>query len=77
MYNYRKIKYIFGCIILVFMFVFFLWNNIDDFQTRIGDSIDMLTGKANLTTVNLSTFALFSNSLVVYNNFKDNPLFGS
>ena len=37
----------------------------------------MLTGKANLTTVNLSTFALFSNSLVAYNSFRDNPIFGS
>lgn len=77
MYNYRKIRYIFGGIILMFVFVFFLWNNIGDFQIRIGDSIDMLTGKANLTTVNLSTFALFSNSLVAYNSFKDNPIFGS
>ena len=77
MYNYRKIRYIFGGIILMFVFVFFLWNNIGDFQVRIGDSIDMLTGKANLTTVNLSTFALFSNSLVAYNSFRDNPIFGS
>ena len=77
MYNYRKIRYIFRSIIFMFVFVFFLWNNIGDFQVRIGDSIDMLTGKANLTTVNLSTFALFSNSLVAYNSFKDNPIFGS
>jgi len=77
MYNYRKIRYTFVSIILMFVFVFFLWNNIGDFQVRIGDSIDMLTGKANLRTINLSTFVLFSNSLVAYNSFKDNPIFGS
>ena len=77
MYNYRKIRYVFAGIIIVFVFVFFLWNNISEFQVRIGDSIDMLTGKANLETVNLSTFALFSNALVAYNSFKDSPIFGS
>lgn len=77
MYNHRKTRYIFGCTVLMFVFVFLVWNNISAVQLRIGDSIDMLTGKANLTTVNLSTFSLFSNSLVAYNSFKDNPIFGS
>jgi len=77
MYNYRKIRYIFGSIVLIFILIFFLWNNVGDFRLRIGDSVDVLAGRASLETSNLSTFALFSNALVAYNSFKNNPIFGS
>lgn len=77
-YNYRRrIGYVFLGAISIFLLIFFLWNNISDFRMRIDDSVNVLTGKASLETVNLSTFTLFSNALVAYNSFKDNPVFGS
>ena len=76
-YNYVKMRYLAmgGALIVVVMF--FAYNNIGDIKMRVDDSIDVLTGKMNLYSANLSTFTLFSNALVAYESFKDNPVFGS
>ena len=76
-YNYVKIRYLAIGSALIVVVMFFAYNNIGDIKIRVDDSIDVLTGKMNLYSANLSTFTLFSNALVAYESFKDNPVFGS
>jgi len=76
-YNYVKIRYLVIGTMLIAVLIFFAYNNIGDLKMRIDDSIDVLTGKMNLYSANLSTFTLLSNTLVAYESFKDNPVFGS
>jgi len=75
-YNFGKIKYFILITLLLAGFVFFLWFNVEDFKMRINDSFDVLVGEKSLEKSNLSTFALFSNVLVTYETFLDNPIFG-
>jgi O-antigen ligase len=75
-YNLGKAKYLFLFGLVSFIFVFFLWFNVDDFRLRIGDSFEVMTGEKELEESNLSTFALFSNTLVTYRTFLDSPIFG-
>ena len=75
-YNYGKIRYLFLIGLISFLLIIFFWNYIGDFKMRIGDSIEVISGKKSLETSNLSTFALFSNALVTYKVFLNNPLFG-
>jgi len=76
-YNYGKIRhFIFGTIFLLII-SFFAYKNIRDLRIRVDDSVNVTAGKMELYSANLSTFALFSNALVAYESFKDNPVFGS
>jgi len=76
-YNYGKIRhFIFGTIFLLTI-SFFAYKNIIDLRIRVDDSVNVIAGKMDLYSANLSTFALFSNALVAYESFKDNPVFGS
>lgn len=76
-YNYGKIRHlIFGTTILLTI-SFFAYKNIRDLRIRVDDSINVIAGKMELYSANLSTFALFSNALVAYESFKNNPVFGS
>jgi len=76
-YNYGKIRHLIVGAILVFMLIFCLYSTVGDFKMRVDDSFNVITGKTCLETTNLSTFALFSNALIAYSSFKDNPVFGS
>ncbi len=76
-YNYVKIRYLVIGSALIVVVMFLAYNNIGDIKMRVDDSIDVLTGKMSLYSANLSTFTLFSNALVAYESFKDNPVFGS
>lgn len=77
MYNYRKWSYLIVYTIIISALVLLIYNNISEFRTRVDDSVSILTREMELQEGNLSTFALFSNALVAYNSFKDNPFFGS
>jgi O-antigen ligase len=76
-YNYGKIRNIVTGIVLIIVFIFFTYTNINTIKMRIDDSIGVLRGEMSLEKANLSTFTLFSNALVAYESFKDNPVFGS
>ena len=76
-FNYSKMKYLLTGTAVIFILMFFAYDNIPDLTMRVDDSINTLTGKAKLEETNLSTYALFSNTLVAWESFKDNPLFGS
>jgi len=76
-YNYGRIRHlIFGTIFLLII-SFFAYKNIRDIRIRVDDSVNVIAGKMDLYSANLSTFGLFSNALVAYESFKDNPVFGS
>lgn len=75
-YNYGKIRYLFLIGLILFILPVLLWNYVGDFKMRIGDSVDVITGEKSLEAANLTTFAMFSNALVTYKVFLDNPLFG-
>lgn len=64
LYNYRKARYIIIGILSICVLVFFLYNIVDDFKIRVDDSVNVITGKTKLESANLSTFALFSHTLV-------------
>jgi len=76
-FNYAKIKYFLISTAVISILMFFAYDNISDLKMRVDDSINTLTGKTKLEETNLSTYALFSNTLVAWESFKDNPLFGS
>jgi hypothetical protein len=76
-YNYGKFKYLIFFGFVLFLFTFFLWNNVEEVKMRVSDSFYVLTGEKKLETVNLSTFALFSNALVTKQAFLNNPIFGN
>ena len=76
-YNYTKIRYLVIGTVLIVVIIFFAYTYIGDIKMRVDDSINVLTGKISLYSANLSTFTLFSNALVAYESFKDNPVFGS
>lgn len=76
-YNNRKWSYVIVSTIIITAFVLFTYSNIVEFRTRVNDSVSVLSREMELQEGNLSTFALFSNALVAYNSFKNNPFFGS
>jgi hypothetical protein len=77
LFNYTKIRYLVVGTVLISILMFFAYVNVADLKIRIDDSINAFTGKTKLEETNLSTFTLFSNALVAWESFKDNPVFGS
>ncbi len=76
-FNYAKTRYLVVGTVLISILLFSAYDNIADLKIRVDDSINALTGKTELEETNLSTFTLFSNALVAWESFKDNPVFGS
>lgn len=76
-YNYGKLRHLIMGAMVTFVLMFVLYNVQVDFKMRVDDSINVISGKTSLETTNLSVFSLFSNALVTYNNFRENPIFGS
>jgi O-antigen ligase len=70
------LSYIIVAGLLVLAAAYYIDNNVYAVKWKISDSIEYLTGKRELDKVNLSTYATFSNSLVAYYSFRDNPIFG-
>jgi len=76
-YNYGKIRHLIFGTTFILIISFFAYKNITELRIRVDDSVNVIAGKMELHSANLSTFALFSNALVAYESFKDNPVFGS
>lgn len=75
--NYNKIKYILFSGLISLILILFFYSNVPPFKSRVDDSLAILTNKILPEQTNLSTFTLFSNALVAFESFKNNPLFGS
>lgn len=75
--NYRKLKYFVMLTLIFAIFSFLMYRSNVDFKTRIDDSFGVLLGKADIENTNFSTFASYSNALIVYNNLKNKPFIGS
>ena len=76
-YNHGKIRHFVVGAVLISILMFSAYHSIADLKIRVDDSINALTGKVRLEKTNSSTFTLFSNALVAWESFKDNPVFGS
>jgi len=77
MLNYRRVKLIAICSLILLSLGFMVYNTLPDIRMRINDTVAVLSGKKPLEKVNLSTFAVYSNGFVAYKSFRHNPLFGS
>ena len=75
--NYMKIRHTLVILVSGAMFLFLAFQNSIDFRTRVVDSVSVLSSKTTLDKVNLSTFALYNNALIVYGSFKAKPFIGS
>lgn len=74
--NNMKFRYIALCAVIIWGLGYFSYNRVTVMKGKIKDVADVLAGKSNLERTNLSVYAFFSNALVAYNSFNDNPLFG-
>lgn len=77
MLNYKRIKLIAICILILVIFGFTVYKVLPDLKARIDDTAAVIMGKIPLDKVNLSTFAFCSNGFVAYKSFMHNPLFAS
>ena len=77
MYSFKKFKYIITALLFIFVLYFFSYNYVPVLRMKFTDSVKVLCGNLKLSEANQSTFAVYSNALVAYNSFKNNPLCGS
>lgn len=76
-YNYNKLRTSLASILIIFITIFLLYTLVYEFRLRVDESLKVLTGNIKLADTNLSTFSLYSNALVAFRSFKENPLFGT
>lgn len=77
LYHHRNIGVAIVLGAITCILAFFLYNYVSEFRYRVDGSMNVILGKARLEEANVSSYALFSNALVAYHSFKDNPAFGS
>lgn len=75
--NQKRKKMLIITLIFICLSLILMYTCVNDFQYRINDSLKAITGKMALEKTNTSTYALFSNALIAFKSFKNNPLFGS
>ena len=69
-------KIIIGLVLVTLTFTL-LYRNVYNFRYRVQDSVRVLKGEIEIEKASPSVFAIVSNSLIAYESFKRNPLFGS
>lgn len=77
MFNYKKVRLIVTCAIMLFVFIRSVYLYMPDIRMRVDDTVSVITGDAPIGKGNLSTFTFCSNAMVAYKSFLNNPLFGS
>jgi len=77
MLNYKKIRLMAICTIIIAILGFSAYRYIPMFEVKVDDTIALVSGKKSLEKVNLSTFASYSNAFIAFKSFMHNPLFGS
>jgi len=75
-FSYRKLTKILLFFTLIGVFLVSAFFVSIDFKNRVKDSLEVLRAKADIATVNLSVYALYSNILVVKEAFFEKPLIG-
>lgn len=76
LYNNRKIRYIVVCAVIILGLAHFSYNKVGIMKIKIDNLFGVIEGREKLEYANISVYAFFSNALVAYNSFKDNPFFG-
>ena len=70
----KKLRYL--PILLIPLFVYSAYYFIPEIRLRLNDTVAVITGKHKPIDINLSTYALATNSFVAYKAFRESPLFG-
>jgi len=77
LWNFKGTKGLIAALLIICAVFIFMYNNIIDFQLRVNDVFDILKGHINTRSMSMSAYALYSNAVVAYKSFLDNPIFGS
>jgi len=76
--NYGYILYLFLFIVVGFFAAWGLYNTVTEFRDRVDSSIGLwIDGDLSIKNVNSSSFVLYNNSHIAWENLKENPLFGT
>ncbi len=65
------------CIIPIFFLIIAAMLHIPEFQRRVTETAELITGEKTIDEVNLSTLTLYSKYVVAKETFKQSPLFGT
>lgn len=77
MLNYRKKKLIALCAITLFIFSFISYKYLPVVRMKVNQTVAVISGKIPLEKTNLSTFSFYSNGIIAFKSFINNPLIGS
>ena len=76
--NMGYISYFLLFVVGGFVSGYALYNSVDEFKSRVDTSIGLwINHDFVLANVNSSSFVLYNNAHISYNNFKEHPLFGT
>lgn len=77
MFNYRKVKLLVLCAITLFVFSLISYKCLPVVRMKINQTAAVISGKIPLEKTNLSTFSFYSNGVIAFKSFMNNPLIGS
>lgn len=76
--NYGYILYLLFFVFAAFFAAWGLYNSVPEFKERIDSSMGLwIEGDLSLKNVNSSSFVLYNNSHIAWENMKEHPLFGT
>lgn len=76
--NFGYIIYLFMLIIVGFFAAWGLYNTVSEFKMRVDSSVALwVKGDLSIENVNSSSFVLYNNSHISWENFKEHPFFGT
>lgn len=76
--NYGYLSYILLSVVVGFFAAWGLYNMVGEFRDRVDSSIGLwVEGNLSMENVNTSSFVLYNNSHIAWENLKDHPLFGT
>lgn len=76
--NYGYLMYLLLFIVVGLFAAWGLYNTVPEFKGRVDSSVGLwIEGDLSLENVNTSSFVLYNNSHIAWENMKEHPLFGS
>jgi len=76
--NYGYLMYLVLFVVVGLFASWGLYNSVQEFRDRIDSSVGLwIEGDLSLKNVNSSSFVLYNNSHIAWENLKENPLFGT
>jgi hypothetical protein len=76
--NYGYLVYLLLFIVFGLLAAWGLYNSVDEFRARVDSSVGLwLEGDLSIENANSSSFVLYNNTHIAWENLKEHPLFGS